>query len=229
MTTEIDITEFCDPQELINTYMTAPLELDDKIIATNGKMIIVTTKTAAYHNIENNHHLPSTIESIIRDIIENLKTTTFNLSVDIFEQLPPKPTCRNCNGTKKIPTTDGCPECFGTGNVNFENEYSNYEITCESCNGSCRANAQTIKKVPQTNCRYCQSTGKAYHYATTMKIHGQLYSPALISIVAKYPNLKLAINKKKHQLLFKSGKYSGVIMGLIPPTTHTPCNKKQEQ
>jgi len=48
--------------------------------------------------------------------------------------LPPvrKDKCTACEGTGK---TDVCPECDGDGEVSFENNYSNYVVSCDTCRG----------------------------------------------------------------------------------------------
>ena len=201
----MDIIKFCAGDDDVRTYMHSPIQLDECIAATNGHVCIFDTKpsiTASRYAIA--------VGTLAR--MQELFNECMSLQKWIAHNplpLPEKLDCKYCKGTGEL-TKKECPECNGHCYVDLCNDYSDYTIECDTCDGTGTVKA-TEKPLPV--CEACNGEKQIWDERITLIVEGVRISPTYYNLIKDAPNLKLAV-KDEHMLYFKSGQYIGALMGM---------------
>lgn len=194
----MDLSLFCDASDS-RPMCQAPFSYDGFTYYTNGHVCVREVGEKA-----DSAESKGIAVSIIVELFSSLDFSIDKHSI----ALPALPeiklsSCNHCSGSGKLSL---CPECSGSGEVCFENDYNEYEVTCETCYGRGKSpNGETCK------CEECNGTGKAEGNAHDAVKVGHLnmrlkYAHKL----ALLPDVSLGIQKDKFTFIFNSGE--GVLM-----------------
>ena len=201
----IDIQSFCAKGD-IRDVLNAPFLFDNKIIASNGHIMIILP------NDGNNEyqHCPSdfNVKRLI-DIVESpSEWTVSNKSEIVF---PEKVVCAECIGSGKSERKE-CEECCGEGEVDLENDYSTYYgLECKSCGGDGYELNRSTDKI----CSKCNGTGKVDKFRSVVEILGLKVQVKYIRLIMDEENLEFAVDDKKEMLIYRCGTgISGAIMSM---------------
>lgn len=201
----MDITKFCANNDEPRHYMANPVQLDECVVATNGHICIFDTDPIVKGSV--GEAPVTTIELMNRLYLECLKAENWSLHTPI--DLPEKLECTYCKGTGEL-TKKECPECNGHCYVDLCNEYSDYTIECDTCDGKGTIKA-TEKPLPV--CDACNGEKTVWDDRITFMVGGVRLSPGYYALFRDLPDLQMAI-KDQHMIYFKSGKYIGALMAM---------------
>lgn len=118
------LQRFCDKT---NKMLSEPWTFGEFSYATNGRIMVRVP------------NLPDVPEGDFLNekaavLFDELNHGDIDHELTPLPPLPPvqKDKCIACGGTGKV---DVCPECGGDGDVRFENSYSDYVVSCDTCLG----------------------------------------------------------------------------------------------
>lgn len=199
-TTEIKITDFYDPND-IRTILKLPFNHAGKTFASNGHIMAIFPLQTQYPPLEKDFQF-------VDRIINAIETSEFipMPKIDMPEQID----CGNCQGTGKAINVD-CEECEGVGELTFSNDYHDYDVTCDTCNGD-----GVITKIGNGVCDNCKGTGKRYDSRNAAMVNGVTINTNYLNLIINAPDLLICAQPDQNRLLFKSGQVSGVIMRYNP-------------
>ena len=123
--------------------------------------------------------------------------------VDPYPSLETIP-CTFCNGTGQL---DECPECDGSGEVGFDNDYNEYEFECKTCDGDGKVTGK---------CERCDGLGKVYDQKTGMDIGRQRFQPKLLHKISTLPGIEICVDFAKETYIAAPIRFEGG-WGLIMP------------
>jgi hypothetical protein len=168
-------------KELLESFcggrFSAPFSDDQYTYATDGRHLVRVKKLEGYAG---NGNMPNAAE---------LFATGSNnyVSVVSMSDVEVDPgACPRCKGDKNAKPQE-CPECSGCGVVEFDNEYSDYEVECKTCDGLGKINM----------CGKCHGSGVDTSAET--EIMGTYFMNCLLYNVKKLPGCQLRINADKTQ------------------------------
>ena len=172
------LKKFCS-ENLTRTNMTTPWSTGTYSYATNGHMIVRVPRLA---------EVPERDDAPPTDYLFPYKEPPewIPLSTIAMPDIAPETekTCPDCNGAVGDEGAD-CPECDGDGIVEFDNEYSDYEIDCKTCNGE--------GKVKE--CETCNSTGKIkVKSLNPVAVGGEHFQLNYLLTLKSLPNCKIGPN-----------------------------------
>lgn len=200
----IDINKFCGEDD-IRSHLNAPFIVDNKIVATNGHVIIVMPN-------DGKNEYPQCPERVhaarVINIIESASTWfPANKEKIVFPEMGPCLVCRGTGKAKKIK----CEECEGHGTVDAETDYSTYyDLTCASCGG---AGYDNNLETDET-CQDCNGSGKVYELYACVEILGINVQVKYLSLIMDEENLEFASVNENRMLAFRIGADTiGAIMG----------------
>lgn len=132
---------------------------------------------------------------------------------------PVKIKCGHCRG---IGNLDRCPECDGTGDVEFENNYNTYTVGCSTCNGESYIYDKDDKENRYTCCA-CEGKGDTgYGDEGRTKIH-KVYDTYLkadyIDVLINLPEIEVFLphDKDKNYCFFKFNGGEAILMVMDKP------------
>lgn len=193
----MDLQKFCS-QDDTRTNINKPFSQGVYTYATNNHVIIrVPRLPDVPEQIENKVDVAS-IEKFIGDYPYYSIPDTAK---------PTKNECPLCDGTGTVKV---CPECDGTGKLTFTSAYNDYDVDCESCNGT---GFTVFGKIEPTQCPKCEGSGKIIRWERS-RASGRLYNNQYLSWLKELPECLLAEAKGYDPAHFKFNGGDGWIMPL---------------
>ena len=184
------LKRFCDSAS-DRDYKKSPFTVGDFTYATNGFYII---EAAACIPAESGtmKMLPEKLQEPWKFMTEQQSNATE--FCEFPEELPAvkQKMCRLCDGTGR---NTPCRECCGYGVVSFSNEYHNYEMECQNCDGDGYVSGK--EKV----CGSCHGAGK-YEEQTGIKLNHMEVDARFLRNFVGLPNLKLWLPKERDKAVF---------------------------
>jgi len=153
----IDLADFLEPVGSFRKHLTKPFLLDGYTVATNGAIVIFTKdecspKPAGKCEIK-------AVEKMLSKMLSDCKAKQVD-PIDILITDTKQTKCPLCDGNGTITV---CYECGGKGELEFETDYNNYYVDCETCWGTGKLGGD------DEMCNCCDGTGIIKDYA---KING---------------------------------------------------------
>lgn len=200
----IDINQFCGKDD-IRSHLNAPFIVDNRIVATNGHVIIVMPN-------DGKNEYPQCPERFnaarVINIIESATAwVTANKDGMVLPEMVPCLVCRGTGKAKKIK----CEECEGDGTVDAETDYSTYyDLQCASCGGAgYDNNLETDETCPD-----CNGSGKVYEPYACVEILGINVQEKYLRLIIDEESLEFSSAKENGMLAFRTGSDTiGAIMG----------------
>lgn len=110
-------------------------------------------------------------------------------------QFAPVEICPLCEGKQG---TVECPECKGSGEVDLENDYSEYTVDCKTCDGD-----------GETRCKHCHGSGTV----EGINVLGVAkFGTSLLKMLLPLPNCKIGITTAIQPAWFRFDGGDGLIM-----------------
>ncbi|OOZ41637.1 hypothetical protein BOW53_02865 [Solemya pervernicosa gill symbiont] len=194
---EIDIKQFCTPTGYYGRC-DEPFTYSGRTYATNGHIIVSVPLMKSVTT-----EIPMKPESLDR-VIEPINNASKFEKIPAWEQ-PPKRTCASCNGTGSVAR---CPECEGSGEIEFSNSHNSYSDECKTCDGFGAVHGDEIE------CASCDGKGtiqKSYPINMGNGIH--INSDYLLQIES-LPGAEIDLSHGPESIVpFRS---DGVIGGVMP-------------
>jgi hypothetical protein len=188
-----DLIKFCGGKDQVR--LATPFSSGEYTYATNGYVLVRVPRLA---------DIPEREDAPAIDKVNKL----FDHYKGEYSPIPDvgpiktKP-CPECEGTGKFQT---CPECDGSGIVEFDNDYNEYDFTCETCNGKGR-----FADGKELDCEKCLGTGKIVE-TESVDAAGRKYDKKYLLMLKKLPNCKLAVGKELDPAHFIFDGGDGIIM-----------------
>ena len=124
--------------------------------------------------------------------------------VDIPDFPQPEPEkCSVCKGVGKITR---CPECEGKGYIEFETDYNDYEVDCETCHG----HGSTIGDEQVCDC--CNGTGIIKKVMKRVEIGCAGFSSHYLTMLKELPGIMIAPTEPEKANYFKWDEGDGLLM-----------------
>ena len=198
----IDTRYFLDNLKII--YL-KPFLYRNKTFYCDGFKVLCLPKNDQYKEIEKEHKLKEFLDAFLDDI-DNTDRDFFTLP-DI--EIPEPEICDECKGTGLL-IEKNCPECEGSGEVEWDSDFNTYYDVCKSCDGS------GVLLIPGKGktCVYCNGIKSRFHEKYPVYVDGFKVDAAFLYPIKDEPNLKLSISSNKTALLFYTDDAKGLIMGM---------------
>ena len=114
--------------------------------------------------------------------------------------------CKECDGSGRLEKKQ-CIECDGIGSLDLCTDFSDYNVTCKTCDG---IGGNIVKE--GFDCYQCHGGGKWYGKNKTMDILGVNIDPRFYSKIINLDDLIIAAGEDR--LYFQSGQAKGMIMAV---------------
>jgi len=172
------LLSFCEQKGSGRDALSLPFNCDGYTFATDGHICI---RVDIDVSIISHPDAPSTMEKIFITCDDDSKYT----DIPDIEGMSLLVDCSSCGGLGKLSV---CPECEGNKEVYFENDYNEYECTCESCGGTGKyKNGKTLNE----ECEDCNGTGKITK-DIGIDIGTRHVTARLLGLIKKLPSVKIA-------------------------------------
>lgn len=148
-----------------------PFSCGEYSYATDGRYLVRIKKIEGY---EENKRRGTDADNLL---LANPNDFVAVVSLDDIKVDPA--ICPICNGEAK---PKECPECFGAGIVEFDNEYSEYEVDCKTCGGLGQVKS----------CSKCHGSG--IDLSAETELMGTYFMSSLLYNVKKLPGCQLKIS-----------------------------------
>ena len=199
------IKEFCVATSDVRHYLREPFIAGTHIVATNGESLIAipcdSTDLAILDIV------PETLISRVSNMLKDALEVDYVAMLEIT--LPNYVECSICNGTKKSKRAD-CNECDGEGEVDLENDFHEYTAECKTCDGY----GSTEVVGGEEDCFNCNGVGAVDARESSVLVEGIYIQPKYVRLINKLPNVEVSSNEATKMLYFKSGDYTGFILGM---------------
>jgi hypothetical protein len=193
----MDINQWISKRD-VRYYLNTPSIYKGKTVASNGHIVL-------FAPLSDHKPLFEKLEAGIDKVMLAIDNAHFEPLPAIT--FPGAIVCEACKGTGKAEVTD-CKECEGEGELEFHSDYNIYAVECASCDGK----GYESKPSHNTMCEACNGIQKYYPLDKTIELGSVKFSPSYVHLIASIPDLQYAISDLP-ALLFKTGEYSGAIMG----------------
>ena len=117
-------------------------------------------------------------------------------------------TCKDCLGSGKQII---CPECTGDGEVQFDNNFSDYEITCKTCDGAGRLAWTKTEKLPPVTCSSCRGSGIEWN-DKPIAAGGGLFKPRVLAALSELDNCQIRRVRANDPAAFQADGVTGCVM-----------------
>lgn len=201
----INLEKFCATDDVLG-YLKTPFIFDDKIIATNGHIIIMVPN-------DGNSSYQQSEKIDFKGLIDTIKSTeTFmvcNKDEIVFSEMEP---CNKCRGSGKSGRKVLCEECDGDGLAEASNDFSTYyDLVCESCGGD----GYTRTLISDEACSECAGTGEVIPFMSTIEILGVHVQEKYLRLIIEEDDLQFAAHSNNIMLIYRLGEGTiGAIMGV---------------
>ncbi len=196
----INIIDFCGVEDT-RRHINSPFIVKDKIVATNGHVLIASP------NDHKNEYIQCPEGFNAARVINIIDAAQEWAKVDKII-LPEMIGCVTCLGGGKAKKTE-CEECEGDGTVDAETDYSTYyDLTCASCDGVGYLNYTETDDI----CPDCNGSGKVYEPYACVEILGINVQAKYLRLIINEENLEFSANTDSGMLIFKCIGYTGAIM-----------------
>ena len=177
--------------------MCGPWSLGDYSYASNGHLLVRVPRSADVPGWEAlNEKAAILFEAFDMPVV-------LSALVDIPDFPQPEPVkCGVGKGTGKITR---CPECEGSGDVEFETDYNDYVCECESCHG----HGSTIGD--EQICEVCDGTGHKKEM-NRIELGCTGFSSHYLTMLKALPGMRIAPTEPEKACYFKWDEGDGLIM-----------------
>ena len=195
--TKDDLMKFCGGPD--RKAMSTPFSIGSFTYATNGHIMVRIPRLSDISERSDAPNADGMIEKYFGYEYFPLP------DVSPIKMIP----CRDCEGTGRFKK---CPECDGSGIVEFENDSNSYDFTCKTCNGGGK-----FKEGEEFDCEKCGGTGKIAE-RESIETSGRHYDKKYILLLKTLPDCKLAFAKNLDPAHFNFTGGDGLIMALRWPS-----------
>lgn len=171
--TQDDLMKFCD---LSYEKTKTPFSSGNYTYATNGHLLVRVNRLS---DVPERSDAPPLDE--IYKYFCNQNVHDEHISIPCFDS-PAKKICSECGGAGK---DYSCPECEGTGIVDLENDYNEYQADCKSCLGT---------KIISGVCTICDGVGY-YFLHESYPIGDQFYNKHYLALIRALPGCAFAAGR----------------------------------
>jgi len=194
------LQSFCEPKGTTRPALSDPFNCDGYTFATDGHICI---RVDVDNSVESHPEAPKTMKGIFLTCDDDSKY----IDIPEIEGISLVVGCPVCGGSGKLSV---CPECEGNGEVFFENDYNEYECTCESCFGTGKYKSGNIAK---SDCEECYGTGKITK-DIGIDIGTRHITARLLCLIKNLPNVKIApeATDRLNPIQFKFDGGCGILM-----------------
>lgn len=188
------LSKFCDAD---HHKMFKPFTFGNYSYASNGHLLVRVPRVKECEAWESlNERAAAMFDSLdMPTILDAL------IEIPDFQQ-PESENCTVCKGSGKITK---CPECDGSGYVEFENDYNEYEVYCKNCNG----HGSIIGE--ESVCESCDGTGKK-KIMKRIDVGCTGFSHIYLNMLKALPGMKIAPIEPTQANYFKWDEGDGLIM-----------------
>ena len=120
----IDLQAWCAKQD-VRKYLEQPFNCMEKTVATNGHVMICVDEMPGYEEA---------VKSVYGTVERFLNHSGDYSQLDSSLACPNLEACEKCEGTGQLKRIE-CRECDGSGEVEFNSGYNDYEVECAGCDG----------------------------------------------------------------------------------------------
>lgn len=194
----MNLQDFCAKDEQRQHELNDPFSHGKYSFASDGHMLIRVPLL-----LEVTKGLPGFMESKFTEF------ATGDCLTPIPEYKQEKKKCSICRGSGKA---EECPECKGLGEVNFENDYNDYEFECQTCHGHGEVSGG------KNTCEECEGTGQVYvNRWASINIGNKLLGLRLLDKIKDLPGVMLGdcSADDKAPVYFKFDGGDGLLMPMI--------------
>lgn len=192
------LCKFSNPE---HPKMCGPFSLGAFSYATNGHLLVRVPRITDVPEWEALNEKAT----VLFDAFDMPAVTAALVSIPDF-QMPEPEKCGVCSGAGK---TTRCPECDGSGELEFETDYNEYSVECETCHGL----GSTIGG--EQVCECCDGTGNKKE-SKRVEVGCTGFSPHYLTMLKELPGMKIAPTEPEKANYFKWNEGDGLIMPMRP-------------
>ncbi|MBU2537260.1 MAG: hypothetical protein KKH22_02395 [Proteobacteria bacterium] len=198
----LDLMKFCNFDQGYGETMRKPWSTGKYSYATNGHILV---RVLRRDEIPEREDAPP-LYNVSHLFFKEPRTW---LPAPVVSPQKPKE-CELCGGTGSV---FYCPECDGEGDLEFENKYSRYTVTCDTCEGS-----RVVSKVvgagddgSKKRCDSCAGLGSRQDHKS-VPIGDLYFSDVYLSWIAELPGAEIGLYCLGNPARFRFDGGEGLLM-----------------